>query len=70
MEEFISQEWVHGHVQFFIQLNTQHIYMAHYYLSYDVTSESEITPCNKIDFQISRKRYDVDNNVVYIMTKF
>ena len=46
------------------------------YLSYDIASESEITPCNKIDkpqlvyrFTGNGKRYDVHNNVTYIMTK-
>ena len=45
-------------------------------LSYDIASGSEITPCNKIDkplvssgLQIFGKRFDVHNNVVYIMTK-
>ena len=43
-------------------------------LSYDVASWSEITPCNKIDkttsgLQIYGKRYDVHNNVAYMMTK-
>ena len=37
-----------------------------FYLLYDVVSGSEIRPCNKIDFG---KRYDVDNNIAYIMTK-
>ena len=43
-------------------------------LSYDVASGSEITPCNIIDkplvfFSIYGKRFDVHNNVAYIMTK-
>ena len=44
-------------------------------LSYDVASGSEITPCNKISIKttsglsIYGKRYDVHNNVAYIMTK-
>ena len=37
----------HGHVQLFIQLNTQHINMAHDYLSYDVKFGSELTSCIK-----------------------
>ena len=46
------------------------------HLLYDVASGSEITPCNKIDnykttsgLEIFWKRYDVDNNFAYIMTK-
>ena len=40
-------------------------------LSYDVASESEITPCNKICkplvvYRFSGKRYGVHNNVAYI----
>ena len=43
-------------------------------LSYDVASGSDITPCNKIDkhtsgLQMFGKRYDVNNNVAYQMTK-
>ena len=39
-------------------------------LSYDVASGSEITPCNKIDKPlVYGKRYNVHNNVAYIMTK-
>ena len=43
-------------------------------LSHDVTSGSEIRPCIKIDkplvvLQIFGKRYDVHNNIAYIMTK-
>ena len=41
-------------------------------LSYDVASESEITPCNKIDKPLVVYRftgYDVHTNVAYIMTK-
>ena len=42
-------------------------------LSYDVASGSEIMPCNKIDkplvvYRFYEKRYDVHNNVVYILT--
>ena len=36
-------------------------------ISYDVASGNEITPCNKIGKP--GKRYDVHNNVAYIMTK-
>ena len=44
------------------------------YLSYDVTSGIEITPCNKIDkplavYRFTGKRYDAHNNVAIIMTK-
>ena len=46
---------------------------ANFCLSYDVASESEIRPCNKIvtnsGLQISGKRYDVHNNIAYIMTQ-
>ena len=43
-------------------------------LSNDVASGIEITPCNKIDkplvvYRLTGKRYDVHNNVAYIMTK-
>ena len=43
-------------------------------LSYDVTSGSEITPCNKIDkplvvYRFSGNFYHVHNSVAYIMTK-
>ena len=43
-------------------------------LSYDVASGNEITPCNKIDkplviYRFTGKRYDVHNNVAYIMTQ-
>ena len=37
-------------------------------LSYDVASGSEITLCNKIDKQITGKRYDVHNNVAQYIT--
>ena len=43
-------------------------------LSYDIASGSEIMPCNKIAKPqvfsgIFGKRYDIHNNVVYIMAK-
>ena len=38
-------------------------------LSYDIVSDSEITPCNIIDKPMFRKFYDIHNNVVYIMKK-
>ena len=43
-----------------------------FYHNYDVASGSEITPCNKIcklGLSIFGKRYDVHDNVAYIMTK-
>ena len=46
----------------------------YYNLSNDVASGSEIKPCNKIDkplvvYRFWGKRYDVHNNVAYIITK-
>ena len=40
-------------------------------LSYDFASGNEIKPCNKIDkpLGVYGERYDVHNNVAYIMTK-
>ena len=38
--------------------------MANYQLLYDFAPGSKIMPCNK-----TGKRYDVHNNVAYIMTK-
>ena len=45
------------------------------FLPYDVTSGSEITPCNKIDKPLVVYTFSgnvmtsIDNNVAYIMTK-
>ena len=51
------------------------VHQMYVHLSYDVASGSEITSCNKIDkplvlyIIIFGKRFDVHNNVAYIMTK-
>ena len=38
-------------------------------LSYDITSGKEITPCNKIDGLQIFGKYDIHNNIAYIMTR-
>ena len=67
---FLAVPW--GCLQFVIVVFPDHTHLL--FLSYDVKSRSEIAPCNKIDkttrgLQILRKRYDVHNNIAYIMTK-
>ena len=63
--------WHQTNLYFYFFYNFIH---QEFSLSDDIAFGSDITPCNKSDkplsgLQILRKRYDINNNVAYIMTK-